>query len=181
MGSSFFRSADELLIQYAMYHRDQRNISTHLLGIPLIVLALAMLLTPAAIEWRGLQLTAAWCLWGLLSVWYLRRGRLGLGVAVSAGAGMLFALAHWGLQGQPEAALSWGLTLFVAGWLLQFIGHYYEGRKPAFVDDLVGLLVGPMFVTAEALFALGIYKDLQTRILGEAGPTRLRDLASPAA
>jgi uncharacterized membrane protein YGL010W len=26
--------------------------------------------------------------------------------------------------------------------VIQFIGHWYEGRKPAFVDDLIGLLVG---------------------------------------
>jgi hypothetical protein len=29
----------------------------------------------------------------------------------------------------------------------------YEHRKPAFVDDLTGLLIGPPFLLAEALFA----------------------------
>src|SRR3546814_9523920 len=29
-----------------------------------------------------------------------------------------------------------GLGMFVLGWVIQFVGHYYEGRKPAFVDDL---------------------------------------------
>jgi len=37
--------------------------------------------------------------------------------------------------------------------MIQFVGHWYEGRKPAFVDDIIGLLVGPMFVVAEALFS----------------------------
>ena len=51
----------------------------------------------------------------------------------------------------------------------------------AFADDLVGLLVGPMFVTAEALFAMGIARPLLDEVERRAGPTVLRDLAHPAA
>ncbi|HEY2608686.1 MAG TPA: Mpo1-like protein, partial [Paraburkholderia sp.] len=36
------------LTQYAAYHRDRRNIATHFIGIPLIVLALAVLLSRPA-------------------------------------------------------------------------------------------------------------------------------------
>ena len=43
-------------------------------------------------------------------------------------------------------------------------GHYYEGRKPAFVDDLVGLIVGPLFVVAEWAFALGLRKEVQAAV-----------------
>ena len=35
-------SASELLVRYAAYHRDRRNIATHLVGIPLIVFALGL-------------------------------------------------------------------------------------------------------------------------------------------
>jgi uncharacterized membrane protein YGL010W len=66
------------------------------------------------------------------------------------------------------------------GWLIQFVGHYYEGRKPAAADDLVGLLVGPMFVVLEMLAPLGLFKDLMADIERVAGPTHLRDLAHPA-
>ena len=64
--------------------------------------------------------------------------------------------------------------------MIQFVGHYWEGRKPAFVDDLVGLLVGPMFVVAEWLFALGWNRPLQRAIEAEVGPTTIRDLTQPA-
>lgn len=67
------------------------------------------------------------------------------------------------------------------GWVFQFVGHYYEGKKPAFVDDLVGLLVGPMFVVGEALFALGLQRSMLAEIERQAGPTHLRDLTRPAA
>ncbi len=34
------------------------------------------------------------------------------------------------------------LTLFVVGWILQFIGHYFEGKPPEFFKDWRFLLVG---------------------------------------
>jgi uncharacterized membrane protein YGL010W len=63
---------------------------------------------------------------------------------------------------------------FFIGWVFQFIGHYFEGRKPAFVDDLVGLLIGPLFVVAEVLFLLGLRKDLESAIEARAGALRGR-------
>ena len=34
------------------------------------------------------------------------------------------------------------LGLFVFGWILQFIGHYFEGKPPEFLKDWRFLLVG---------------------------------------
>ena len=36
----------------------------------------------------------------------------------------------------------WALALFVAGWILQFIGHAFEGKPPEFFHDWRFLLVG---------------------------------------
>ncbi|NRF70844.1 DUF962 domain-containing protein [Aquincola sp. S2] len=177
MAASPFRPATELLVQYAEYHRDRRNIATHFFGIPLIVFAVGVLLARAEIA--GVNL--AWVVWGLTTAWYLTRGRLVLGLAVSVINGALMAAAIPLAAGSLGSWLGWGLGTFVAGWVLQFIGHYYEGRKPAFVDDLVGLLVGPMFVVAEWLFAAGWGRELLAEIERRAGPTHLRDLAAPLA
>lgn len=176
MAASLSRPALDLMVQYAQYHRDKRNIATHSIGIPLIVFAVGVLLAPASVA--GFSL--AWIVWALATAWYLTRGKLVLGVATSAVNGVLIALA------QPLAALglvnwlSWGIGAFVLGWIIQFVGHYYEGRKPAFVDDIVGLLVGPMFVVGEWLFALGWGHDMLVEIERRAGPPHLRDLAAPA-
>jgi uncharacterized membrane protein YGL010W len=172
-----FRPALTLLVQYAEYHRDPRNIQTHLIGVPLIVLALGVLLAHPVLPVAGVALTPGWLIWGLTTLWYVTRGLLGLGLAVSVTVGALM----W--AGQQLAATSalgvwtWGVGLFVVGWIIQFIGHYYEGRKPAFADDLVGLLVGPMFVVLEFMAKMGLCRDVMTRIESQAGPTRLRDLA----
>jgi uncharacterized membrane protein YGL010W len=173
------RNATDLMVRYAEYHRDRRNIATHFVGIPLIVFAIGVLLARPSFQVGSLVLTPAWVLWAAATVWYLTRGNLVLGIAVSAANGVLLLLAQTLTAG--GASLGWGLVTFVLGWIVQFVGHYYEGRKPAFVDDLAGLLVGPMFVTGEALFALGWGKRLLQEIERRAGPTMLRDLAHPAA
>jgi uncharacterized membrane protein YGL010W len=37
------------------------------------------------------------------------------------------------------------VPLFAVGWGFQFVGHFYEGKKPSFVDDKRQLLVGLMW------------------------------------
>ena len=36
--------------------------------------------------------------------------------------------------------------LFVTGWLLQFVGHAFEGNLPSFVRDPKFLAVGPLWL-----------------------------------
>lgn len=171
------RTALDLLTQYAAYHRDRRNIATHFVGVPLIVFAVGTLLARPGFELAGLALSPAWVLFGLAALWYLSR-HLVLGLATSAAVGALIWLGHWAAAGSTSAWLATGIGAFVVGWIIQFIGHYYEGRKPAFVDDLIGLLVGPMFVVAEAMFAAGWNREMLARIEQQAGPTIVRDLAN---
>jgi uncharacterized membrane protein YGL010W len=89
---------------------------------------------------------------------------------------LLLALAGAAGEQIVLASGSWwwasGLGLFVVGWIFQFIGHHYEGRKPAFVDDLMGLLIGPLFVVAEAGFVLGLRRDVETHVVSSAGDLR---------
>ena len=171
------RAATDLLSQYAEYHRDRRNIVSHFIGVPMIVFAVGVLLARPAFALRGLALSPAWLAFGLAAAWYLSRGNLVLGVAVSAVVGTLMLMAHQVAYGSFAAWLAWGVGMFVVGWLIQFVGHWYEGKKPAFVDDVVGLLVGPMFVVAEAMFMLGWNRPLLAEIERRAGPTVLRDMA----
>jgi len=174
------RSATELLTQYAAYHRDRRNIVSHFVGVPMIVFAVGVLLARPIVAVGGLALTPAWIAFAVSAIWYLTRGSLALGIAVSAAVGVLMMLAHNTADGSIATWLAWGVGFFLVGWLIQFVGHWYEGKKPAFVDDLVGLLVGPMFVVAEAMFMLGWNKPLVDEIEQKVGPTVLRDIAKIA-
>src|SRR5262245_41146839 len=131
--------------QYAEYHRDRRNIATHFVGIPLIVLAVAVLLSRPGFEAFGLWLSPA-ALAALASVYFYFRLDLRYGLVMA----VLLGLSLWlGAALAVQGTALWlgaGLGMFVVGWVIQFVGHYYEGRKPAFVDDLMGLIVGPLFV-----------------------------------
>lgn len=174
------RTATEMLTRYAACRRDQRNILSHFVGVPMIVMAVGVLLSRPALVFDGLAVTPAWIAFVLACAWYLTRGNLALGLAVSATVGVLMLIAHrLGAVGMG-AWLAWGVGLLVVGWAIQLAGHWYEGRKPASVDDLDGLLVGPMFVVAEALFMLGWNKPLAEAIEQRVGPTVLRDAAKIA-
>jgi uncharacterized membrane protein YGL010W len=171
------RTATDLLVQYAAYHRDRRNIVSHFVGVPLIVFAIGVLLARPALLAAGHALTPAWIVFAFAAAWYVTRGRPLLGVATSAVVAGLLWLGERVADASIPVWLAWGAGMFVIGWVIQFVGHWYEGRKPAFVDDLVGLLVGPMFVVAEAMFLLGLNKSLLEEIERRVGPTTMRDMA----
>ncbi len=175
--ASPFRPALQLLGQYAEYHRDRRNIATHFVGVPMIMFGSLVLLSRPGFELAGLALSPAWLLLALVVAWTLSRGALALGLVTSGAWVVLSLLAH-ALPG--GAWWAWGIGFFAVGWVIQFVGHYYEGRKPAFVDDLVGLFVAPMFVLLEMLAPAGFFRGLMAEVERHAGPTLLRDLAHPA-
>ena len=165
------------LAQYAAYHRDRRNIASHFIGIPLIVVAVAVLLSRPGVSLLGVWCSPALLTAGAATLFYWRLD-LRFGVLMSA----LLGLCLWAGASLAQSAtavwLAWGLCLFVLGWIIQFVGHYYEGRKPAFVDDLMGLAVGPLFVVAELGFLLGLRDEVRRAVEERAGPTRRRDLGA---
>ena len=59
---------------------------------------------------------------------------------------------------------AWFAVLFVGGWILQLVGHVYEGRRPALVDNLFQIFVAPIFLCAEVFFALGYKPQLHTAV-----------------
>ncbi|WP_404400079.1 DUF962 domain-containing protein [Idiomarina seosinensis] len=157
------KSIAEHLAQYADYHRDRRNVITHLIGIPLIVVAILILLSRPDIRLGYLILTPANLIVFAAVIFYIRLDiRLGLLMTVLLWLALTVARDVAALE--TSLWLSWGIGLFIIGWVFQFIGHYFEGKKPAFMDDVMGLAIGPLFVVAEVLFMLGLRQDLKNAI-----------------
>jgi uncharacterized membrane protein YGL010W len=163
MRKTSMRTLQQQLGRYAAYHGDGRNIATHFIGIPMIVFAVTLLLSRPTLEVAGCRLSPA-CLAVALSIAYYLRLDRGLAIVMA----LLFGLALWGADAVVRLGgadwLVWGLGLFLVGWLLQFVGHFFEGRKPAFLDDLAGLIIGPLFVVVEAGFLFGWGETLKSQI-----------------
>ena len=164
----------QLLTQYAAYHRDRRNIATHLAGVPMIVFSIVLALSvvdipdaPIAMHLAGLASIAT-------SLYYFRLDTT-FGATL---AGTLFVMCAIASEVTHRAGNGWALAaaaaLFAAGWALQFWGHKFEGMKPAFFDDAKQLLIGPLFICAEVYFMMGFRPQLRRFIEERVGPTVAR-------
>jgi uncharacterized membrane protein YGL010W len=133
----------ELFKEYASYHTDRRNKVCHAFGIPLIVLGILGLghlvhLGPV-IDLAAVAAVALLMYYAAIDI----RGAL-ISLVVFA---ILYFLA---------IRLSWQVSLgaFIFGWGFQFLGHKLEGSKPKFLENLIYLLIGPLFIFEEVFGAI---------------------------
>ena len=134
-----------LFADYAQYHRTAGNKFFHRIGIPLIMLTLFGLLARVNIvKTDSVRIDAAVVLIFLATIYYLwLEWRLGLAML---GVSIIFYIAGAALP------LSVNVALFVLGWIFQFIGHsVYEKKQPAFMRNMVHLLVGPLWILNDLL------------------------------
>lgn len=168
------RPIEELLTQYAAYHRDRRNIATHFLGIPLIVFAVVLSLAAVSFPVAGLEVTPAAVACVVAAAYYFRLDAAFGATMAAAFFAMCAAASEATARLGDGGALALAAALFVVGWALQFWGHRFEGMKPAFFDDAKQLLVGPLFVCAEVFFLFGAKPRLRRYIEERVGPTVAR-------
>ena len=134
-------SGSRLFAEYGAYHQDRRNLICHEIGIPLIVLGIIALLRLVAVS--GTSINLALLAVVATSVYYLSLGREVRTAAVIAIVSMIVLYLVAAYVWWPFA-----VGAFVAGWIFQFIGHAYEGKSPAFLTNLLHLLVGPLWVAS---------------------------------
>lgn len=134
---------DVLFADYAAHHRTAGNKLFHRLGIPMIVFSLFGMLAHVQLTATP-RVDAAIVLIVVATLFYLTLHAT-LAIAMAITSALLYVLASY-------LALPIHVALFVAGWILQFIGHLvYEKKNPAFAQNLVHLLVGPLWILADAL------------------------------
>jgi len=163
MANDFFRRQ---LASYASVHRSGRNKATHFVGIPIIVFSLLLILAQWRLEIGGREWTMAMVVAIVAALGW---------IALDVGVGIIMALilvptwyaaeAFAGALGPSSTWVAF-VVLFVGGWALQFLGHHYEGKRPALADNIFQAFIGPMFLVAETLVASGYRADLAT-IMGE--------------
>ena len=171
MSATPMKPIEEQMATYAAYHQDARNKATHFIGVPVIVLSLFIPLAWLRVDIGGVAISAAMLFAAAVLAYYFV-----LDVALALAMLVIFGLLIW-LGGRIAmlgtlAGWSWFAALFVGGWILQLVGHVYEGRRPALADNLFQIFVAPIFLCAEIFFALGYKPDLQSSVQQRAQAAR---------
>jgi uncharacterized membrane protein YGL010W len=161
--SRFMKTIEDQMSFYAAYHQDARNKATHFIGVPAIMLSLFVPLAWIRFEAGGVTITAAMVFAAVVLIYYFF-----LDVPLALAMVVITVALVW--IGHQIAGLGtsqgwiWFAVLFVGGWILQLVGHGFEGRKPALADNLFQIFVAPIFLAAEVFFALGYKPDLHRRV-----------------
>jgi uncharacterized membrane protein YGL010W len=161
MDKSFFAHQ---LATYASYHRDPRNRATHAVGIPAILFSALVALALWRLPIGSIDLSAAAVAITLALIGWIALDRT-IGIAMAVVAVPMLIIAEWTASNYATVTV-WAVfaVFFVGGWILQLVGHVHEGRRPALVDNLFQAFIGPMFIMAEALMALGLKRELKAAI-----------------
>ena len=154
----------EQMAMYSAYHRDPRNRATHFVGVPMIAFALLVPMSLAGLFSLGGYPVSVGTLFAAAVILYWIVCQPAVGIA----AGLFFVpfvwFAHWIAAQGPATAWAVFAVAFVLGWVIQLVGHAFEGRKPALMDNLLQIFIAPVFLMAEALFALGLLKPLHDAV-----------------
>ena len=138
------RRIDELLDHYAQSHLHPTNERIHFAAIPLIMLSLIGLMFCA-------HPLAAYVFILASMVYYLRLS-LPFTLAMTVWSAIMLAVVH----AMGEQRLYICIAVFVGAWVMQFIGHKMEGKKPSFFEDVQYLWIGPLFVLRPLLMKFHI-------------------------
>jgi uncharacterized membrane protein YGL010W len=154
------RKIDLLFAEYAESHRNSTNKLIHWICVPLIfwtILGFISLIPSPhfCASYFGCISLVSLIAVILVTLFYLR-------LSLLIGFIMIFAMLlmehlayavniHFGNK-------SWMvfLAVFIITWILQFVGHKIEGKKPSFLKDLQFLLIGPIWLLSFVLKKLGI-------------------------
>ena len=157
------KTIEDQMSFYAAYHQDVRNKATHFIGVPAIMLSLFIPLAWLRFDAGDVTITAAMVFAAVVLMYYFF---LDVPLALVM-LGITTALVWIGHQIADLGAMQgwiWFAVLFVGGWILQLVGHGFEGRKPALADNLFQIFVAPIFLAAEVFFALGYKPQLHQRV-----------------
>ncbi|WP_312299454.1 Mpo1-like protein [Chryseobacterium sp.] len=144
------RKVDLLFAEYSKSHRNATNKLIHWICVPLIFWTILgfVSLIPAphlCISYFGCISIVSSITVVLITLFYLRLSlRISIIMLILTAATEHFIyLTNIYFERQSWMVY---LTVFVVTWILQFIGHKIEGKKPSFLKDLQFLLVGPIWL-----------------------------------
>ncbi|MDH3646610.1 MAG: DUF962 domain-containing protein [Gammaproteobacteria bacterium] len=151
-------TVDAWLNEYGESHQNPTNKFLHWICVPLIVLSLIGMLwsIPVPVAFERTSPLLNWGMIFLLAslIYYFI-------MSLSLAIGMIFftvgtvLLINW-LDGLSTPLWAISLSVFVAAWIGQFIGHIIEGKRPSFFKDMQFLMIGPIWLLSAVYKKLGI-------------------------
>lgn len=132
--------------EYSVSHNNPVNQAIHKICVPLIMFSVIGLLW--GLPRPALFSVSPYLNWGsvftsLCLIFYLT-----LDVKMALGMLLVAALMCWICQliNEQGNLIQVSLIVFILAWIGQFYGHRIEGKKPSFLQDLLFLLIGPLWV-----------------------------------
>ncbi len=147
---------------YGESHQNPTNKTIHWWCVPSIFFSIVGLLSLIPLPNFGL-FGAGWepylhvgtllIIYGV--IFYLRLSRsIAIGMLIVS-AFILYGV-KWVNLNLEDIRLFVYLGIFVIAWIVQFVGHKIEGKKPSFIDDIKFLLIGPAWLLHFIYRKLGI-------------------------
>ncbi|RDH42684.1 DUF962 domain-containing protein [Zooshikella ganghwensis] len=144
------KSLDQWFTEYSASHQHPLNKKIHFIAVPTIYATVIALLW--SIPLPEILTPFAWANIGTLSVLLIIAFYCTLSAKLSiimlCFSGIILLMCYWLTLNSPWPLWLVALALFIFMWILQFIGHAVEGKKPSFFKDLQFLLIGPAWVMA---------------------------------
>lgn len=153
------KSADQWFEEYGVSHQNPINKLIHWVCVPLIFLVILGLLwaipTPAAFSQIHPYLNWATLAAIFIVGFYIRLSpRLAIGLTLFTLA--CYSIIAWYESLQLASLALTSILLFIILWILQFVGHKIEGKKPSFFQDMQFLMIGPAWLMAFIYRRLGL-------------------------
>jgi len=139
------KSLEQWLKEYGSSHTHPTNIIIHKICVPLITFAVFGILWSIPFPFHF----TLWINWATLfflgcGLFYYRFGLKLLSFMMFQGLVCLFLAKLLAMTG---FVFEVSITIFVLAWIMQFIGHKIETKKPSFFKDIQFLLIGPIWVS----------------------------------
>ena len=137
------RTIEKLLLQYNESHQNKTNVLIHAIAVPSIYFVTLGLIWAIPMPDLIADFNVTWAhiiAIPILFYYFKLSGPIGAAMTLLSIAcfGGINLIAYYGVS-----VWLFCLSLFIVMWVLQFIGHKIEGKKPSFLEDLQFLLVGP--------------------------------------
>lgn len=149
---------ESLLSQYGEDHQNRLNKLLHYPCVPLIyvtAVGLLWILKLGELHIGSIQVNAAMIIAPIIMAYYVR-----MNIKIALGMMVVTLFSFW-FAHTLEVAVGKDLWIYmlvinVVSWIVQFIGHAIEGKKPSSAKGLQFTLVGPAWVVAEIYKIFGI-------------------------